>query len=79
MKEELLEYIYKHCQIDFLSDLRLRSVLKRNIDIIMGVDDDAFSSKDWRYFYEYITGLTLTSDSVPYIKDQLMKWICKAS
>lgn len=79
MKEDLLEYIFRHCDAEFLSDLRVRSILKRNISIIEQIDDTLFPCKEWRYVYEYITGLSIVSDSIPYIKEQLSEWINKAS
>lgn len=78
MKISLLEYIYNHSDVEFLSDLRVKGMIKKSIPIIQNIRESQFSLDEWKYFYLYLTNHTLTASTINEAKESVIYWITRA-
>ena len=66
--DEMLEYIQKHCNLNYISDIRNPVYLKECLVFLNDIDDDAFTIQQWRYLCEYITGQECRASAIDTIR-----------
>ena len=74
MREELLEYIFKHTGEDCLSDLRIPAIFRMHIVFVMKINDDMFPVSEWNQLIAYICKDGIEVWSVDEAKEKLYRW-----
>ena len=74
MREELLEYIFKHTGEDCLSDLRIPAIFWMHIVFVMKINDDMFPVSEWNQLIAYICKDGIEVCSVDEAKEKLYRW-----
>ena len=72
--DALLDYIYTHCSLDYLSDIRYPQYLYECLPCIREIAIDDFSLQQWQYLYEYITGDVSTDTEIIAIQKRISSW-----
>lgn len=74
MKGDLLEYIFENSNVYYLSDLKIKSIMKNYLVFVNAIPEDEYTIEAWKETCAYLFGSEgITSPHIA--KQALIKWI----